>query len=49
MGWPFVDHALYMLWAYENVYLNNAPDYSNHSYKYQEQFTGSNSDRLVQK
>jgi uncharacterized protein len=24
MGWPFFDHALYMLWAYENVYLDTA-------------------------
>ena len=24
MGWPFYDHALYMLWAYENVYLDTA-------------------------
>jgi uncharacterized protein len=24
MGWPFYDHALYMLWTYENVYLNTA-------------------------
>jgi predicted TIM-barrel fold metal-dependent hydrolase len=22
MGWPFYDHALYMLFAYENVYLD---------------------------
>jgi len=22
MGWPFYDHALYMLWTYENVYLD---------------------------
>jgi uncharacterized protein len=24
MGWPFYDHALYMLWTYENVYLDTA-------------------------
>jgi uncharacterized protein len=24
MGWPFYEHALYMLWAYENVYLDTA-------------------------
>jgi uncharacterized protein len=24
MGWPFSDHALYMLFAYENVYLDTA-------------------------
>jgi hypothetical protein len=24
MGWPFFDHALYMLYAYENVYLDTA-------------------------
>jgi predicted TIM-barrel fold metal-dependent hydrolase len=24
MGWPFYDHALYMLWAHENVYLDTA-------------------------
>jgi predicted TIM-barrel fold metal-dependent hydrolase len=24
MGWPFYDHALYMLFAYENVYLDTA-------------------------
>jgi len=24
MGWPFYDHALYMLWAYENVYLDTS-------------------------
>ena len=24
MGWPFFDHALYMLWTYENVYLDTA-------------------------
>jgi predicted TIM-barrel fold metal-dependent hydrolase len=24
MGWPFYDHALYMLWTYENVYLDTS-------------------------
>jgi uncharacterized protein len=24
MGWPFYDHALYMLWTYESVYLDTA-------------------------
>jgi uncharacterized protein len=24
MGWPFYDHALYMLWTYQNVYLDTA-------------------------
>jgi predicted TIM-barrel fold metal-dependent hydrolase len=24
MGWPFYDHALYMLFTYENVYLDTA-------------------------
>src|SRR5262249_18459757 len=24
MGWPFFDHALYMPWTYENVYLDTA-------------------------
>lgn len=24
MGWPFFDHALYMLYAYENVHLDTA-------------------------